>query len=304
MVVATGMIRSAIFCACFLAVLTAAGPARSDPDRSFAFGGLERDYILHRPAVSGPNHPIPLVVVLHGGLGSAAQAERHYGWDALADAKGFAVLYPDGVGRTWNAGGCCGGALRRGIDDVGFLEALIKETIAKDGIDPKRVFVTGMSNGGVMAYRLACTGHLPLAAIGPVAASIAEPCPTSRPVSVMAVHGLDDQNIPFEGGVGPRGVAHVSWMSVRLAVDLFRAADSCKSPDRVQNGSVTREWSQCERGRSVALITVAGAGHQWPGAAGPPPLRARLLALDPPSRALDATATLWKFFAAVPPADK
>jgi polyhydroxybutyrate depolymerase len=283
-----------------LAVLLAVFPAHSDPIRTYSFDGVAREFILHRPAAVASDQSAALVVVLHGGLGSAAQAERHYGWDALADVKGFAVLYPNGVGRTWNAGGCCGPAARKSVDDLGYLAALIKDTVAREGLNPKRVFVTGMSNGGVMAYRLACSGKISLAAIGPVAASLAEGCKTPNPVSVMAIHGLDDRNIPFEGGIGPKGVTEVSWMPVGQAVGLFRASDGCQPPRRSVNGSVAREYSACTEGRAVELITIADAGHQWPGAAGPPVLRSRLLALDPPSTALDATTTLWDFFAAVP----
>lgn len=99
----------------------------------------------------------PLVVMLHGGFGSAAQAERAYGWDRLADTAKFAVAYPDGLGRAWNAGGgCCGRSAADGVDDVGFVAAAVSDIARQVDVDPKRVYATGISNGGMMTYALAC----------------------------------------------------------------------------------------------------------------------------------------------------
>src|SRR6185369_3270151 len=115
------------------------------------FGGLDRSYRLYLP--EGLPTPAPLVVMLHGGFGSAAQAERAYGWDQLADGAKFAVAYPDGEGRAWNAnGGCCGRPGRTNVDDVGFVSAVVDDVGSNIGIDADRVYATGISNGGMMAY--------------------------------------------------------------------------------------------------------------------------------------------------------
>ncbi len=156
-------------------------------------GGRDRVYRLHKPA--GLPASASLVVVLHGGFGSAEQAERSYGWDQLADSAKFVAVYPDGVKRAWNVngGGCCGRPAEENIDDVGFISAVVANVAKNIGIDASRVYATGMSNGGIMSYTLACNTTL-FAAIGPVAGTQLDPCRSPHPVSVMAVHGTADPN--------------------------------------------------------------------------------------------------------------
>ena len=277
-------------------------PVRSEP-RSLQFGGLRRTYRVYRPATADRSRPVPLVLVLHGGLGTGAQAEQAYGWDAEADRGGFVVVYPDGVGHTWNAGICCGPAARRRIDDLGFLRSLLGVLQRNEGIDPGRIAATGISNGGLMDYVLACRLPGRLAAIGPVAATQPEPCPAARgaarprPTSVLHIHGLDDHYIPFAGGPGTKGLAasRIDWPPVQDVIEAWRQMDGCGAPVVRVEGSVTRSTSACADASAVALVTIRGAGHQWPGAAPP-----RLPFLDPPSTALDATSALGAFFAAHP----
>ena len=123
-------------------------------------GALERSYRLYKP--TGLAASAPLVVMMHGAAGSARQAERDYRWDGLADAGKFVVAYPDGLGRTWNVDGetCCGRSGREGVDDVGFIGAAVADIVKNLGIDPAKVYATGMSNGGIMSYTLACTTEI------------------------------------------------------------------------------------------------------------------------------------------------
>jgi len=280
--------------------LLPAGRAWAD-DQKIAVGGQERTYAVFRPAALGKAAPVPLVVVLHGGFGSGAQAEKSYKWDDMATAKGFVVAYPDGVRRSWNAGGsCCGPAFKDAVDDVGFLDALIATVAKTENIDPRRIYVTGMSNGAAMSYRLACEGKTVIAAIGAVSGTMPGGCRTSRAVSVMEIHGLEDQNIPFAGGVGSKGVTQVDWPPVQVTLDHFRHAGQCNPAAIQKTGVVERSDAQCLQGREVALITIADAGHQWPGAVPERALLRRLFRLDIPSTALDATATLWAFFESHP----
>ena len=147
-----------------------------------SFGGLDRSYVLYIP--DGLQNPAPLVVMLHGGFGSAAQAERAYGWDELADSAKFVVAYPDGAGRAWNVEGCCGRPGRENIDDVGFINAVVDDIAANVNVDPHRRYATGISNGGMMAYALACnTGTF--TAIGPDSATQLEKCTAPHPTSVI-----------------------------------------------------------------------------------------------------------------------
>jgi polyhydroxybutyrate depolymerase len=176
----------------FLVVAGCAVPGSAAPQafiegsslHTMNFGGLNRSYRLYIPA--GVTSPAPLVVMMHGGFGSAQQAERAYGWDELADSAKFVVAYPDGVGRAWNVnGGCCGRPGRENIDDVGFISAVVDDIAGHVTIDPKRRYATGISNGGMLAYALACnTGT-----VGPDSATQLDKCAAPHPTSVMQIHG-------------------------------------------------------------------------------------------------------------------
>jgi polyhydroxybutyrate depolymerase len=261
---------------------------------SLTVGGRARSYRVHRPA--GLTGRAPLVVMLHGGFGSADQAEGAYGWDALADRAGFVVVYPDGVDRAWNVGGgCCGVPGRSGIDDTSFVSAVVARVRAGVPVDDRRVYATGISNGGMLAYRLACDTSL-FAAIGADSATQLGACPSPRRISVIHLHGTADRNIPYPGGRGD-GVAHIDGPAVPDVVAGWRRIDGCSAPTVTTVAAVTTSRAACPAGRAVELVTIAGAGHQWPGATSRPAVE-KVLGLDPPSTALDATTTLWTFFAA------
>ena len=286
--------------AVFLGLLIAgAGRIQAAESQSYHLsdGARDRTYLLYRPASLSRQTSVPLVIMLHGGFGSGKQAESSYHWDELADQQGFIVAYPDGIRHSWNAGGiCCGPALRDNVDDVGFLTRLIRAVSQTENVDPGRVYLTGMSNGAAMTYRYACEGTYPIAAIGPVAGSFSFSCSMPHPVSVIAVHGLDDRHVPFAGGQGTKGVTKGSWLAVPQTLGLFRSADSCQPPTTLKEGLVQTTASHCAQSREVVLITVEGAGHQWPGGKPKTGIIQRILRSDPPSTALDATATLWRFF--------
>lgn len=266
-------------------------------EHSIVAGGVNRTFRIYLPA--GLRYPVPLVVMLHGGFGSGAQAERSYHWDQQADTARFAVAYPDGIGSAWNAGGgCCGIPGREGIDDTGFITQMVAAIGRMIPVDPARVYATGISNGGMLAYRLACDTRI-FAAIGPDSATELGSCPSPAPISVIHIHGTADRNIPYDGSQG-QGVAHIHGPAVPALNTRWRAIDHCAAPSVTTSASVTTSIAACPGGRTVELITIAGAGHQWPGAVPAAPLVRRLLGSDPPSQALDATAVIWRFFAAHP----
>jgi len=280
---------------CLAAALARPGSA-AEAALHLKMGDLERSYLLHRPAALGRQAPVALVIMLHGGFGTGKQAQQSYHWNELADREGFVVAYPDGIGRSWNAGGiCCGPALRGAVDDVGFLDHLIQEISAAENIDPRRVYLAGMSNGAAMAYRYACEGRVALAAIGPVAGTFSFACARAHAVSVLAIHGLDDQHVPFAGGQGTQGVTQGQWRPVKETLDILRRADDCAPAVAVRDGPVETVRASCAQGRAVVLEKITGAGHQWPGSSRKGLLQ-RLLGGDPPSTALDATTALWTFF--------
>jgi len=266
--------------------------------QSIASGGRERSFIVHRPANLDRAKPVPLVVMLHGGFGTGSDAEKSYHWDDEADGNGFVVVYPDGAFWSWNAGSnCCGWAQSRHVDDLAFLTQLIEKLVHDENIDSRRVYLTGMSNGAAMAYRYACEGTFPVAAIGVVSGSLAFSCSNPRALPVMEIHGLADQFIPYAGGHGTRAASDVAWLGVDATLGAFRKADNCPAAAPQKNGVVETTTWRCSAGREVVLITIADAGHQWPGALRRTGLFATLVKLDPPSQALDATQVLWSFFA-------
>ncbi|MCL4394111.1 MAG: prolyl oligopeptidase family serine peptidase [Chloroflexi bacterium] len=246
-----------------------------DHDQTLTFGGRTRTYIMRIPPNAASGSALALVIVLHGGAGNAASAEKMTGMSQAADRAGFAVAYPDGTGAlgdrllTWNSGSCCGYALDYDVDDVGFVRALIDQLEASSRIDPKRVYVTGISNGGMMAYRVACELSDRVAAIAPVAGALDNPCEPAQPVSVVTFHGTADQNVPYDGGAPTKQVDPHSRVdqSVAYAMSFWTERDGCAAPpDREQSGSIIHEqYAGCSNGTSVVLYTIVGGGHAWPG---------------------------------------
>lgn len=160
-------------------------------------GGAGRTFHLYRP--QGLTDAVPLVVMLHGGFGNGAQAERSYRWDSEADRGHFLVAYPDGLNRAWNAGTCCGEPGRLNTDDVGFITSMVGAIQQQIPVDRARIYVTGMSNGAMMALRLGCQTDM-FAAIAPVAGTLLTDCSAARPASVLQIHGTADDRVPYHGG--------------------------------------------------------------------------------------------------------
>ena len=260
-------------------------------------GGVSRTYNVYRP--QGLSDGVPLVVMLHGGFGNGAQAERSYHWDSEADSGHFLVAYPDGLNRAWNAGTCCGEPAHDSVDDVGFITAMVGTIEQEIPIDRARVYVTGMSNGAMMALRLGCQTDT-FAAIAPVAGTLVTDCSAAQPTSVLQIHGTADDRVPYKGGPGKaftaNGTARVDGPAVESVNATWRSIDACGPPTASNAGDVTTQTAGCADGRTVELISVSGAGHQWPGGESSP-LAEKLLGIPAPSTALNATDTIWQFFA-------
>ncbi|MXP23577.1 polyhydroxybutyrate depolymerase [Gordonia sp. HNM0687] len=279
-------------------VAVTAAPAGGHTTERVATSTGDRTYEMYRPA--GLGTPAPLVIVLHGGYGSGRQAESSYHWDTHADRGRFVAVFPNGVGRSWNAGTCCGPAQRRDVDDVAFVRTVLDDVSSRVSIDRSRVYVTGMSNGAMMAYRLACETDL-FAAVAPVAGTRLVGCATAAPTSLLHIHGTADPTVPYTGGPGRaynlRGTARVDGPAIPAVVAGFRQLAGCPDPTNRRLGSVVTSTADCPDGRTVELIAVTVAGHQWPGAT-PSPVIERLRPGNEPSGAFDATEVIWDFFAA------
>ncbi len=263
--------------------------------------GLRRTYRLLVPPNVGATPA--LVIGLHGGFGSGEQFEQTSQLDRLALRDGFIAVYPDGTGavRTWNAGSCCGSAARNNVDDVGFISALIRELEQRYEIDPHRVYAMGHSNGGMLAYRLACELSNLVVGVGVQSATQGTTaCSPEQPVSLMHVHGTFDKNLPFAGGVGPNSTTRVAYEPAGPVVESFAQANDCPaSPvtvvDRVNPDVHSRTWQPCAAGSAVRLVLVDGASHAWMGTpAGSPRLTGEAY-LD-----YDTTVRLWEFLSAHP----
>ncbi|HEX8906030.1 MAG TPA: PHB depolymerase family esterase [Longimicrobiaceae bacterium] len=295
--------------ALLLAGIAIAGCGRVDAqpgnplERTIRVDGRQRSYLVDLPPGYDGRRALPLVLVFHGGGGNAAQVRAQTGFGELARTAGFIAVYPDGTGRlrdrllTWNVGSCCAYAQAQHVDEVAFVRALLDTLTATLRIDPARVYATGMSNGGMMAYLVGCALGDRFAAIAPVSGELTVPdCRPPRPVSVLAIHGTADEHIPFNGGVGPRALARHDARSVAYAIDTWRRLDGCPAAPTVRTAGevVHTSYAPCSRGTAVELYAIQGGPHAWPGGA----RSARFL--DQPSTALNATRVIWDFLAAHP----
>jgi polyhydroxybutyrate depolymerase len=284
----------------------------ADPDsrssgqrQTLIYHGMERSYLIRVPGDLANGHePVPLVLVLHGGGGNAENAEMMTGFTDKARREGFIVVYPEGTGRrkdrllTWNAGHCCGHAMETRVDDVGFIGALIDKLVASYPIDPKRIYATGMSNGGMMTHRLGIELSDKLAAIAPVVGTLfGDERRPEHPVSAIMFNGMHDKSVPFQGGP-PGGRFAGAWDGTPAKPGLDQAAfwasaDGCAGgPGKYSQAAFTRWQYQCPAGRAVELYLVDDNGHAWPGG------KKGSFMGDEPSSSFDGTDVIWNFFKA------
>ncbi len=239
-----------------------------DSVETLTHDGVERRYLLHVPTDLPADRAVPLVLVLHGAGGDPEDIEAGSGWNAIADERGIVVAYPEGDGGDWNAGACCGVAVREGHDDVGFLNALVDHLLGFAQIDPARVVLIGHSNGGMMAYRLACDPDSKVAGLVSVAGTNMAGCPPAHPVTFMEIHGTADRVVPFEGGSTPESDAAglPPLTPVEVSVTWMVQALGCAStPDETTvSKTTTQTWSGCNGASEVRFVTLTGSGHSWP----------------------------------------
>lgn len=283
---------------------------------NLTMAGLERDYLLHAPPVARQaNTKLPLVIVLHGTYGTGQKMELGLGFDRYADRDGFFVAYPDayreaGQRQTtrWNDGRDTLASSRLGIDDVAFIARLIDDIAAHYPIDTRRVFVTGASNGGIMAYRLGCQLHGRIRAIAPVIGNVATllqgDCRPDPGLSVLSINGDQDPFVPLHGGevcqnVNKRFCEGGQVLSHDRSISYFARANGCEAqpaashrPTSVDDGTRVEQFSYggCQNGARVGALVVHGMGHTWA------PRSGQLPSAGPGTGNLDATAEITAFF--------
>lgn len=278
------------------------------PTRAPAADGLlvphrigSRTYQLFVPPGSGPR---PLVIALHGGGGNGAQVAKSAGLIDKAAREGFILALPEGSSRfgkleTWNAGGCCAYAMREKIDDIGFIRSMIDELERAQPVDPKRVFVVGMSNGGMMTERVAIElgDRIAGAAVFVGALFGNEPKPVAA-VPMLIVNAEKDEQLPVAGGTSTTGIVRraqgMPYKPSRYAATYWAAANRCtKGPARSETSDYVREtWTGCTGGADVDFYIMKGAEHGWPGrGVGRPGVTRN-------TGKIDGTALMWDFFSA------
>jgi polyhydroxybutyrate depolymerase len=282
--------------------------ATHDPSsdlRTITVDGRVRRYLVHYPPGYDASRAWPLVLSFHGSNSNGLIQLEFTGMNETADREGFVLVYPFGTGERerllfWNAGNCCGTAHKEKVDDVEFVRSLLGRLADEVNIDGGRVYATGMSNGGMMAYRLASEMAETFAAVAPVAGTIAtETCQPSRPVSVIHFHGSDDEFLPLAGGVGRRSVTGTHHNSVEHSIRSWVVANGCppeplittlENCDEDGTRTVRSVYGPGRDGAEVVLYLTHGAGHVWPGR---PP---RPHYLGKTTYNISANDLIWDFF--------
>ncbi len=255
-------------------------PITAPGDYSFSMvhDGLTRLYRVHVPASYSPSIPMPLVLTFHGGGGNMGlQAnDTYYGQVAKSEQAGYIVVFPNGFSTlksgklaSWNAGHCCAGARDKNVDDVGFIRELINWLGHRLAIDAHRIFADGMSNGGMMSYRLACEMSDVFRAIASVAGTDnTKACSPTMPISILHIHAKDDELELFNGGAGRTSSMVAPFVSVPDSIAKWVQLNRCNpTPKRVfeNSGAYCEAYSQCRGGVEVKLCVTETGGHSWPG---------------------------------------
>lgn len=283
-------------------------PGPHTREQTVEVGDRTRTYYLHVPPRLPRKRALPLVLVFHGGGGRATGTETfltHF--SDLADRDGFLVAYPEGVGQHWNDGrdNPSSAAAKQDVDDLGFVVALIDAVARAHPLDRRRVYATGISNGGIFSHYLAANHADLIAAIAPVAGGLADPFSkrfhSKGPVSVLILQGTDDPLVPYTGGrlrAGDRGRVIPTTEAVKLWVkhdgcDEKPAEETLPDRDPADGCTVKRfTYAHGRNGTEVVLYRIEGGGHTWPG--GPQYLPPRLIGRV--CRDIDGSAVIWDFF--------
>lgn len=289
-----------------LVASTAGAAERVLTPRSLEVGGITRSYFLHVPPGLGPA-PAPLVLVFHGGGGTGPGTERLTRFTALADREGFLVAFPEGLEKSWNDGRefTASRAHRDHVDDVAFVAALLDTVARSHAVDPRRVYATGISNGGIFSHYLAAHLSARIAAIAPVVGGIADPPEAwlrpAQPVSVLILQGTRDPLVPYHGGAVAFGRGKV--IDTEEAARRWAQLNGGREPvpealpdGKDRCGGLRTVYPGGRDGSEVVLVRLDGGGHTWPGGAQYLPERL----IGRVCRDFDATALIWDFFRAHP----
>ncbi len=298
-------------------VRSGSGVPGGEFDRAVTVGGIVHEYHVTVPTSYDGTRPVPLLFFFHGGGGNAEEGERTVNLRATAESRGFILVRPEGYDRsglglrTWNAGACCSGAVRDGVDHVAAVRAILDRVESEWRIDADRVYATGHSNGGMLSYRLACEVSDRIAAVAPNAAALMDrdldaappltlfPCAPARAVPIMHMHGEADTCVPMEGGRST-GLEQSLRPPVAYGIARFVAINQAATTPRVtyQQGDVTCRTYDGADDADVVLCTAKDGGHAWPGA--DYSAWTRSMCGGRAIEGMDANEAIWDFFLAHP----
>ena len=294
------------------ALICCATPAQAE---TLDVGGVTRTFTAQLP----DTQPAPLVIVLHGNTQTGADMADRTSWPQVAKREHFGVVFPDGLNRAWadlRPSHKRGGRLPPdGTDDAAFIVKLAEEFVADGVADPKRLYVTGLSNGGAMTMAMTCVRADLFAAAASVIINLtdeaADACHPSRPVPFLMMNGTADPLIPYQGGRGTSRFAVDGFWPTEKTLEFWRRANACETKDagvtdledrdKADRTTVTRISSNCPPGRDVVLYRVNDGGHRMPG--GFPDARfPRVvdLLLGPQNHDIDGAEIIWDFFKRFP----
>lgn len=273
-----------------LLLLVSVLPVKAQTSHSFQHNGINRNFIVYAPTTIPDSVSPALLIALHGFTQNGQTMMQYSAWNTLAESQQFIVTYPSGLNTSWNAGQSGGGS---GADDVGFLMALADTLHAWYGTDNNRIYAAGFSNGGFMAFRLACEVPHRIAAIATVAGNMATAlqasCQPSRHVPVLHIHGTSDFIVPYNGSSG--------FLSVEAGLQFWRNINQCPAepeiidlPDLVPEGSTVQQisWFPCASDTELRHLKVNNGGHTWPGYNG-------FMGIGNANMDISASAEIWNF---------
>jgi polyhydroxybutyrate depolymerase len=296
-------------------VLALSSAASASAAETIDIGSVKRTFIAQLPDAQ----PAPLVIVLHGNTQTGADMRTRTSWALVANRERFGVIFPDGLNHAWADlrpdSKRTGRTPPAGTDEAAFIIRLIEKYVADGVADPRRIYITGLSNGGAMTIRLVCERADLFAAAATVIINHTEEsaaaCHPSRPIPMLMMNGIADPLIPFEGGKGASRFAVDGFWSAMQTLAFWRRVNGCEpgdgtvtdldDRDREDESKVTRIESHCPRARDVVLYRVNGGGHRMPGTF--PDARFPRIAstlLGPQNHDIDGAETIWAFFTKFP----
>lgn len=264
---------------------------------SLQIDGINRRYVVKFPRAFDSLENVSLVIFLHGFAGNMEQAEKDYGFNEKSDTEGFVVVYPNGVQndgifglRSWNAGRCCHYAEENNINDVGFIERMIDSLLLRyPKINKGKVYLTGISNGAMMCYRIAAELNDKISAIAPVSGPMMLETDFNASIPILHIHSLLDTKVPYNGGLG---IGDYDYNSVAWTLEQWQDRNNCSAITQTTNYgnySIT-QYLDCSGDNDILLYVTEDGGHSWPGGK-----LARVRA-DLSSTAFSATHIIWDFF--------